>query len=437
MTRFFRLVLLVAVLTPAAFAQPASDAFVRVSDGHFVRNGQPYYYVGANLWYGMNLGSEGPAGDRARLVRELDRLAALGVTNLRVTAMTEGPEGAPFRVHPAVQNAPGQFDEPLLEGLDFLLAEMGTRNMTGVLVLTNFFQWSGGMAQYHSWASGLPIPYPDFEGHTWDEFQTFSSQFYVDEAAQRMFDDAARALVLRRNTVTGTAYRDDPAIMAWQLGNEPRGYAQSEAYVLWVDRAAGLLQMLDPNHLVSLGGEGKLSNANSKTRFERVSRSPNIDYLTAHIWIENWGWYQPAGDAAGTFPVAMGRAAAYLGDHVALASELGKPLVIEEFGASRDGGSFDPAAPTTYRDTYYHILYEAIARLAENGRAIAGSNFWSWGGEARPRDPGTGWHTGDPFIGDPPHEKQGWYSTYDGDSTEALIREYAARMAAIDPAAAY
>lgn len=25
--------------------------FVTVEDGHFIRDGKPYYYVGANLWY--------------------------------------------------------------------------------------------------------------------------------------------------------------------------------------------------------------------------------------------------------------------------------------------------------------------------------------------------------------------------------------------------
>lgn len=414
---------------------PDADRFVRVEDGLLVRDGAPYYFAGANLWFGMNLGSDGEGGDRERLIRELDRLDALGIDNLRVLAVSEGPSSEPWRVQPAVQNAPGEIDEALWEGLDFLLAELAARDMTAVLVLNNFFQWSGGMAQYVSWATGTPIPYPNAGEHTWDEFQMYAARFYTNEDAMRMADDTIRRLVLRTNTVTGVPYRDDPTVMAWQLGNEPRGFQNSDAYVLWADRTAGLIQALDPNHLVSLGGEGKLQNGYDapQPQFERVSRSPNLDYLTIHIWIENWGWYQPtAADPDASFYPAVANALAYLGDHAAIADELSKPVVVEEFGASRDGGTYDPAATTAYRDRYYRQLFGAVAYLAEAGRPVMGTNVWSWAGEARPLRPGEPWRVGDPLIGDPPHEDQGWYSIYDADAnTQAVLAAHAERMRAL------
>jgi hypothetical protein len=49
---------------------------------------------------------------------------------------------------------------------------------------------------------------------------------------------------------------------------------------------------------------------------------------------------------------------------------------------------------------------------------------WGWGGSGRQRVPGAYWRVGDDFIGDPPHESQGWYSVYDGDtSTLELLRQ--------------
>ena len=425
--RLLPLCLLAALAAPAG-AQP----FVTVEDGLLMRGEEPYFFAGANLWFGMNLGSEGDGGDRERLVRELDRLDALGVDNLRVLAVSQGPADQPWRVQPAVETAPGEIDEALWRGLDVLLAEMAARDMTAVLVLNNFFQWSGGMAQYVSWATGTPIPYPNAGEHTWDAFQMYAARFYTNEDAMRMADDTIRRLVLRTNAVTGQPYREDPTIMAWQLGNEPRGFQNSDAYVLWADRTAGLIQALDPNHLVSLGGEGKLQNGYDvpRTQFERVSRSPNLDYLTAHIWIENWSWYDPSDPD--TFDGAVANALAYLGDHVAIADDLGKPLVVEEFGASRDGGTYDPAAPTTLRDRYYRQLFGAVAYLAEAGRPVMGTNVWSWAGEARPPRPGEPWRVGDPLVGDPPHEDQGWYSIYDADaSTQAELARHAERMRAL------
>ena len=58
-------------------------------------------FMGANLWYAMNLGCEGAVGcDRARLDGVLDRLEALGVSCVRILGASEGPDDEPWRVSP-------------------------------------------------------------------------------------------------------------------------------------------------------------------------------------------------------------------------------------------------------------------------------------------------------------------------------------------------
>ena len=146
------------------------------------RFGEPYRYLGANLWYAMHLGAaDTVSGDRPRLLRELDRLQALGVSNIRVLAASEGPDreswfvlGAPtpWRILPSMQPSPGAYNEAVVAGLDFLLAEMAKRDMTAVLMLGNMWPWSGGFAQYVSWAAGDRIPYPPpAVGGSWDGYQ--------------------------------------------------------------------------------------------------------------------------------------------------------------------------------------------------------------------------------------------------------------------------
>jgi mannan endo-1,4-beta-mannosidase len=50
-----------------------------------------------------------------------------------------------------------------------------------------------------------------------------------------------------------------------------------------------------------------------------------------------------------------------------------------------------------------------------------------WSGEGRPAR--VQWQPGDNFLGDPPHEAQGWYSVYDSDATTLkLIREVAGKL---------
>jgi mannan endo-1,4-beta-mannosidase len=73
----------------------ASPGFIKVSGTGFIRNGKDYTFMGTNFWYGLNLGSSGPGGNRERLLRELDRLAAMGVKNLRIMGGSEGPDQEP------------------------------------------------------------------------------------------------------------------------------------------------------------------------------------------------------------------------------------------------------------------------------------------------------------------------------------------------------
>jgi mannan endo-1,4-beta-mannosidase len=145
--------LLPLAATAAAADHPAQSGFVRVDGTRFTVDGRTYRFAGANFWYGAYLGAPGDTGDRARLRAELDQLKAAGIDNLRVLAMSEA-SGFKRGVRPAIMSAPGKYDEQLLQGLDYLLAELARRDLKAVLYLNNFWQWSGGMSHYVSWATG-------------------------------------------------------------------------------------------------------------------------------------------------------------------------------------------------------------------------------------------------------------------------------------------
>jgi mannan endo-1,4-beta-mannosidase len=402
----------------------AQGSFVRVADGQFKIGQEPYCYLGANLWFGMYLAATDPIGDHGRLETELNTLQSLGIKNVRVMVAAEGPNDAPYRVQPALQFAPKKYDERLLEGIDRLLVELGKRDMKAVLCLNNFFQWSGGMAQYVSWATGQDIPYPHEPPYDWDRFQEFSADFFTNRKAKRWFRKYLRKVIKRTNKLSGTPYRDDPTIMAWQLANEPRGFSKVEAYKKWVQSTSAYIKKLDDNHLVSLGGEGFLSDESIGTAFRELSSCKDLDYLTMHLWVENWQWYKPAEPA--TYDSALVKAIKYLDRHLPVAQSVNKPIVLEEFGISRDGGGCSPGAATTRRDHFFTQIFEYALHKAQNGQALAGLNFWSWSGEGLPPRPNEMWAVNDPLTGDPPHEFQGWYSIYSADdSTLSVIQKYA------------
>ena len=387
-----------------------APGFVTVSAGRFVDRNRPYAFVGVNFWQGMNLAVDGPGGDRVRLRDELDRLQELGVTNLRVMAASEGPNTEPYRIVPALMVAPGAYDEQVFDALDVLIAELGERGMRAVLVLNNFWEWSGGMAQYVSWYEKSAIPYP--ADHDWREFCDYAARFYTYPACQRWYFDHISAVVNRVNKVTNRAYRDEPAIFAWELANEPRYYPDN-----WVGNTARFIRSLDANHLITVGSEGSVGG-----EFVATHQSPFVDYTTIHIWPQNWAWYEPKEPES--FAGAVRETLVYLNRHVAEAKQLGKPLVVEEFGLARDfeplHDGYDPNAPTTLRDRFFTVILDAALDSVSTGGPIAGTNLWAWSGRARP---------GDAWVGDPPHEKPGWYSVYDRDtSTQAIISGHASEL---------
>jgi mannan endo-1,4-beta-mannosidase len=409
--------------TPAAH----SSAFVSIENGHFQLNGNPYTYLGANLWAAMNLGSAGIAGDRARLTRELDRLQVLGITNIRILAASEGPDTEPGRIVPSLQSAPGNFNSDLLAGLDFALSEMGKRQMRAVMVLNNFWAWSGGMAQYVSWSEGSAIPYPPpFSSASWNDFEAYSSTFYSDAKAVALSMATMQKIIMRTNSISGLAYVDDPTIMSWELGNEPRGMNNVSAFNAWIAATAHAIKTLDPNHLVTIGTEG--TQADSGIDIAQNNTSVDVDYATTHIWPQNFGWYDPT-NAVNTYPVAVADMKNYLAVQISGAQVVHKPLVLEEFGFSRDGNSLDPNSATAYRDQFYEAILGEALSYAQSNQSVSGVNFWAWSGEGVPPVPARAnglWQIGDPFLGDPPHEQQGWYSVYASDlTTTAIIARYA------------
>ena len=409
--------LLGACIALAALSCTETSPFVQVKDGQFIRDGKPYTYIGTNFWYGPILASEVVGdGSYARLIRELDTLKALGIENLRVLVGGDGPDGVFSRVDPTLQKAPGVYDEALLVGLDRFLAELGKRNMQAVLYLNNSWEWSGGYGQYLEWATGEPTLIPLVDGY-WPFMQQMR-QFQTNKDAQELFFNHVRTIVGRTNSVTGKPYRDDPAIFAWQIGNEPRCFSDDpvirDGFIGWMGETVRIIREIDPNHLVTTGSEGFKGCEEDWSLVERVNNIPGIDYMTIHIWPYNWGWAR-ADALREDLPEAIARTREYIEAHAQLARRSGLPLVCEEFGFPRDGFVPDRSAPTTARDTYYAYVFSRV------GSDLQGVNFWGWSGFARPRH--AQWEKGDDYTGDPAQEAQGLNGVYVTDATVDIIQE--------------
>ncbi len=421
--KHFYLFLMATLISSPFWAQ---TDFVKVVNGHFERGGQPYYYVGTNFWYGGILGSEGQGGNRKRLCSELDTMKAMGIDNLRILVGADGEHGVKTKVEPTLQVEPGVYNDTLLAGLDYLLMEMGKRRMVAVLYLNNSWEWSGGYGFYLEHAGAGKAPRPNEDGYP--AYMNFVRQYATNKAAHRLFNDHVSFIINRTNRYTGQRYVDDPAIMSWQIGNEPRafGEAELEPFTEWLAETAALIRSIDKNHLISIGSEGSWGCENNYEIYERICADPNIDYCNVHLWPYNWGWARKD-----SLVEDLGRACSntkeYIDRHLGICAKLDKPLVMEEFGYPRDGFSFSPQSTTKGRDGYYQFVFSLVADNAESGGYFAGCNFWGWGGSAVPRH--EQWEVGDDYTGDPAQEQQGLNSVFVTDgSTLDVVKKQIERM---------
>lgn len=418
-------ILLALVFSASALAQTSS--FVTVKNHKFYVGGQPYYYIGTNYWYGSLLGLEKDKKKGVeRLRRELDFLKANGVTNLRIMAGAEGSGliNGVTRVGPPLQVEQGKFDEQILDGLDLVLAEMGKRDLKAIVFFSNNWEWSGGFQQYLIWNKKVPDALKT-KKLTWDEQRDLVSQFYGCEPCKKSYNQQVNLVLSRTNEYTKNRYVDDPAIMAWELANEPRPmrpFANAD-YRRWISDVAALIKWKDKNHLVTTGHEGLMGTEDIKL-YEDVHADKNIDYLTIHIWPKNWGWFKENKVAEG-FSNVTEKTVAYIEQHLSIAKKLEKPLVIEEFGLPRNEQSFDINSPTSLRDKYYGTIFSILEKQPATDGYIAGANFWAFGGTARPTRGQIFWKTGDDYMGDPPMEEQGLNTVFDSDeSTWKIIKFY-------------
>lgn len=414
----------------------STTQYITTRDGQFYRGDAPYNYVGANFWYGAILGSEGQGGDRQRLARELDTMDSLGINNVRVLVGGIGDDTEASHIAPSLMKRDGEYNDTLLRGLDYLMCELEKRNMTAVLYLNNAWEWSGGFGALLNMAGEGTVP----TTADWNEYQRYHSRFTLCDSAMAISARHTRYIVSRTNTVTGKPYAECPALMAWELCNEPRPFSLDDsvhqAFVRWIESEARLIKSIDPNHLVTTGSEGKFGCDGDMDLLRAIHDIPQIDYACIHIWPHNWTWLGPCigrtseaiernGASAPVDSVqnAIRQTKAYIEECYQCLHPLGKPIVLEEFGYPRDGYQIAAGSPTHGRDTYYEYVLQQVG----HGGPLAGCNFWSWGGHARVQH--AIWQRWDPYTGDPAQEEQGLNSIFASDSsTLSVIHKHTSRL---------
>ncbi|KAF1916212.1 glycoside hydrolase superfamily [Ampelomyces quisqualis] len=433
------------------------DDFVYVKGLRLYDSKGLHYLTGMNYWACMNLAADDKSagGNYSRLVVELDQMAAKGVNHLRIMASSEGaPTVHPFRMNPPLIEAPGKYNEDVFTGLDICLAEMSKRGMRATMTLNNEWQWSGGFAQYVSWAEGdTAIPYPsswnltappqrETPGTGWgnytkegvnaapyNNFTDYANLIYSNTKAEEWYKAHIKTVMNRRNSVNGRLYTEDPTIMTWQLANEPQAAGIASAQdpndelFSWVERISSYIRSMAPKQLVNVGFESK----QGEYYFKRVHNLSTVDYATTHCWVQNWGIYDMYDPSPANLKAAQDFAVKFMRESSQWSVDIEKPIFLEEFGMARNNWEnkdkeypYLSNASTSNKDAYFKKIIGTVMDEFRNGGAYVGTSPWAYGGIYRPETQHAN-KFGMVWAGDPPHESPGWYDLYDSDTAMDIV----------------
>jgi len=319
--------------TPAQ--APSGVTPFRAIDGFVTRNGstlslcgQPFQVLGANLYY-LQSYSVYEAGNLRTVADGLDDAVRMSLPVVRTWAFNEG---ATTNDSAIIRTAPGSYNEKALVGLDTAVAEAKKRGIRLILVLTNYWADYGGLPRYAQWA-GLSSSATDL---------TAGQAFYTNTTMQGYFKDYATMLSKRTNTVTGIAYKDEPAILAWEIANEFRcpTCGGSSKLLAAIDALSQFLKSLFPNHLIADGGEGfddtpsnwgTLSNdypvaGSEGASYTGLVKLSAIDMASYHYYPSGWGMDITSAASADS------DGQTWIDGHQALAKAAGKVAYWGEFG---------------------------------------------------------------------------------------------------------
>ncbi|MBJ7614270.1 MAG: glycosyltransferase [Candidatus Dormibacteraeota bacterium] len=201
-------------------------------------------------------------------------------------------------------------------------------------------------------------------------FTPGGQNFFTSEVARARYRDQVRR-VLKHRDAYGVRLADNPAILAWDLLNEPRnnsGIPQGSV-TGWTEEMGRFVSSIDQRHLVTVGGEGFQSGypANTQlsgtqgTDFPALCGLSSITLCSAHLFPK---YLSPSADSKEIGQVMQGWRSQ--------ADQLNKPVLVEEVGYSlSDDGNL----------TRRHAFYDNVAR-ATNNSDLDGALLWNLGARA-------------------------------------------------------
>ncbi|KAH7429152.1 hypothetical protein KP509_09G033100 [Ceratopteris richardii] len=336
-------------------------SFVQRNGTHFVVDRKTFYVNGWNSYWLMAHGVDFTARSAVKSV--FKHGTAMGLSVCRTWAFYDGEDG--------LQTKAGFYSEDVFRSLDYAIVEARRHGVRLLLSLVNNLPAYGGKGQYVEWARNAGV-----------DIGSSNDSFFSDSTVRQYFKHYLKTIITRVNSFSGVAYRDEPAIFAWELINEPRCQSDSSGDTLeaWIEEMAAYVKLLDKNHLITVGLEGfyglstpgkLVENPGDWAKdlgsdFIRHSKTGLIDFASVHVYPDMWLPNLSNVDKKNF-------TSRWLASHIEDAEVvLRKPVLFTEFGVSEKAQKFN----AKQRVEITEILYEKIYEAAKARGAGAGALLW-------------------------------------------------------------
>jgi mannan endo-1,4-beta-mannosidase len=274
-----------STVDPASFASRQGT--------RFILHDSTFYFAGANIYdlftYGNGGNTETDSAienifmDKARIDSQFTRMEKYGVRVVRTWLFNH-------QAWHGFEPQKGSYYEPQFRQFDYIIESARKHNVMLIPAMENYWEAYGGVDSVLRWEGLAPG-------------QSGRWKFFNRQQCPGCFTDYKNYVsyvVNRVNHYSGTAYKNDPAIFAWDLMNEPR-YEKATpnedttgiTMRLWVDTMAAYVKSLDKNHMVYAGFEGQQTKfgygGDCGNPFAYCQSSPYLDFTSAHPYpTEGW-----------------------------------------------------------------------------------------------------------------------------------------------------
>ncbi|KAJ8494636.1 hypothetical protein ONZ51_g2222 [Trametes cubensis] len=312
------------------------QGFVTTNGRTFELDGKPFSFVGANSYWLPLLLTESDVKKTFKTMQEAG-VKVLRTWGFNAINATELP-GALESGLTYYQACPLPHAESLscLQRLDRVISTAGEYGIKVIVAFTNNWVGYGGSDLYVNWIAGANQPH---------------DVFFTDSRIIASYQSYVKTIVER--------YKHSPNIFAWELMNEARCLSDtlpagpscvpgSNTLLTWYGQQSDFVRSLDPNHLITTGGEGHFFwknsveywfdhtlvsdynfNGQAGEDFDHDLLLPNIDFGTYHLYPQSW--YSEL-DFPGSNWTVEGWGLEWIDDHVRAANKANKPVILEEFG---------------------------------------------------------------------------------------------------------